>query len=192
MRLAPSVLKYSLISHLVKSLRGNIAAHDTHGTSSHFPHTSVRCLSLVRLKDDTAWYTPHFVQQRLLHCSPLWTLCFDPLIVVPSRRHVWQRMFPALFRNLYTSTELYCVCLWLLPQAAHVIFKQVLHVLAPHRNWLVRLHSVQLVQYMVLLRSLDLIRFRNLDADALSMSAEASPGDRTQSNRISSRFRCGV
>ena len=184
MRLAPAASKYFLISHIVKSLRDNIAEHDAHGTSSQFPHTSVRCFPLVRLKADTAWSTPHFVQRYLRLCSPLCVLCFAPAIFFPFRRHVLQRMFSLRFRNPQTSPELYSVKLWLSPQEAHMILKQVSHVVTPHRNWFLGLHLAQPVQNVVV--------FRYLEADASTMTSEATHGDRTQCSRISSRFRCGV
>ena len=44
---------------------------------------------------------------------------------------------------------MYCVSVASFPQAAHVIFRQVLHALAPRRNWVVRLHLAQPAQNVV-------------------------------------------
>ena len=110
-----SKLKYPRISRFVKFSRDIIAAHAAHGTGSQLPHMSTRPLLLHR-KADKALYTPHSVQRLL---------CFDPPIFFPFLRHIWQRMLLLSFRNSCTSCDLYCVCFWLLPQAAHTMSKLV-------------------------------------------------------------------
>ena len=84
------------------------------------------------------------------------------------------------------------------PCAAYVIFRQVLRVLALRRNWVVRLLLAQPAHNLVffLFSDSDAAAMSCEDAreyaDAAFMSSEDSPGNRTQSTRILSRFRSGV